>query len=91
MKELIEITSRYSPYCLQAVDESLVHHVTRDSYGGGSRALAGPRLQEIELPALHRELQILHVGIVPLQTVLGVEQLVVGFGKLLRHLSLVLD
>ena len=50
----------------------------RDAHGGGGGALAGPRLQEIELPALDGELDVLHVAEVPLEPVLRLEQLRVG-------------
>ena len=44
------------------------------------------RLQQIQLAALDRELEVLHVAEVPLEPVLRLEQLRVRLGQLRRHL-----
>ena len=59
------------------VDHALAHQGHRDADGGGGRALAGARLQEVELPFLDGELEVLHVLVVPLEAIGDRQQLVV--------------
>ena len=66
------------------VHHCLVHEIHRHLHGRRRRALAGARLQEIELALLDRELDVLHVLVVTLEAVGDGEQLVVD----LRHAAL---
>ena len=49
------------------VDHVLLLEVDRHLHRGPRRALAAPRLQEVERPLLDRELDVLHVLVVPLE------------------------
>ncbi len=86
MQQLVEVRGRNTPHSFDLVDQPFAHHVARDAHGGGGGALAGACLEEIELAALDRELQVLHVVVVALEPVLRVHQLLVRAGKLLRHI-----
>ena len=77
---------RYSKHRLDAIDQSFVHHVPRDPDRGGRRALAGTRLQQVQLSALDCEFEVLHVRVVSLQPLLRSDQLLVRLRKLLGHL-----
>ncbi len=59
------------------VDHVLVDEISGHLDGGARGALAGTRLQEIELALLHGELDVLHVLVMPLQAAGDLEDLVV--------------
>jgi len=56
-------------------DPALADEVDRDPHGGDARALAGPALQHPEAAVLDRELDVLHVAVVPLEQLLDAEEL----------------
>ena len=57
-----------------------------DAQRGGSGALRGARLEQIERSVLDRELDVLHVAVVLLEPVHRVEELVERLGQALAHL-----
>ena len=71
MEKLVELIGLDAFDRGSSVDQTFVDHVRRDSYRRGGRALSGSRLQEIEAAAFHRELDVLHVGEMPLEPLLG--------------------
>ena len=78
MQQLIELVGRNSQHRFGRRDHSLGDHVDGDAHGRRRGALPAPRLQEIEVAPLDRELDVLHVPIVPLQALLRSHQLLVG-------------
>ena len=68
-------------------DHALVHQVAGDLQGGGSGPLAVAALQHVQLTVLHGELHVLHVAVVILQDIADLDELVIGLGELLGHLS----
>jgi hypothetical protein len=48
-------------------------------------ALAAARLEDVEAPLLHRELDVLHVVIVFFEQILSAKQLIVGLGQSRAH------
>ena len=85
MKQLIEVVRVHALHRFGAADQSLIDHVPRDPHRGGRGPLAGPRLQQEQLPALDGELQVLHVAVMPLEPFLHGQQLGVGAGQPSRH------
>ena len=67
MQELVEGGGLDARDGLALVDQPLVHHIDGDLERRLGRALAGAGLQHIELAALHRELDVLHVAVMGLE------------------------
>ncbi len=67
-------------------DVAFFDHVGRDLHRGGGAALARTGLQDVELAALDRELDVLHVVVVLLELVRDVEELLVDLRLLLFEL-----
>ena len=63
---------------LGAVDRALLREVDGGAHGGQRRALGRARLQQPELAALDRELDVLDVAVLALEQLGGVEQAPVG-------------
>ena len=70
MQQLIELPGGNTAHCLHLVDEALAHHVPGDSHGSRGGSFPGTRLQQVQLPALDRELEVLHVAVVFLKPIL---------------------
>ena len=62
-------------------DQAFAHHVHRDAQRGLGGALAAAGLQDIQAVVFHREFNVLHVAVVPLQQVEGAAE----FGEHHRH------
>ena len=86
MQQLVELVGRDAQDGLLRRDHPLGDHLRRDADRGRRSALAGARLQEVERAALHRELDVLHVAVVPLEAVLRGEQLLVCTREPVGHL-----
>ena len=84
MEELVDVGRSDAHERLLLGDLPLVHHVDRDPHRGRRGPLPGSRLEEVELPFLDGELDVLHVAIVFLQDLADLEELLVD----LRHLLL---
>ena len=72
MEQLVELRRGNAANRLDVIDQPLADHVPRNLHGCRRSALTGPCLQQIKSSALHRELQILHVAVVPLESLLCV-------------------
>src|SRR3546814_2037624 len=66
-------------------DQPFGRHIDRDLERGLGGALAGARLEHPEMPALHRELDILHVAIMVFEQAEDLGQL--GIGRSEEHTS----
>ena len=87
MQELVEL-GRVDPRDrLVAVDQPFGRHVDRALDRGRRRPLRGARLQEVEVPLLDGELDVLHVAVVALERGHVLEQLVVRLGHALAQLG----
>ena len=67
MEQLVELRGIDTGNCLFTADQPLVDHRRRRFQRRGRRALRSARLQEIELPVLDGELDVLHVTVVLLE------------------------
>ncbi len=85
VQQRVELVRVDPSHGLVAVDHALALELARDPDGGRRRALAGPRLQQVERPALDGELDVLHVAVVPLEPLDRLDELVVGLRQLLGH------
>ena len=57
-------------------------HLDGNAEGCGRRSLAGAGLEQIELPLLDRELDVLHVAVVGLEAIERLDQLRIGLRQL---------
>ena len=71
---------------LVPVDELFAHHVDRDLDRRARRPLRAAGLEHEELPALDRELEVLHIAVVLLKTLRDPLELRVDLGQLVLHL-----
>jgi len=71
---------------VRSIDQAFANHIDCDLYGGGSGALAVPRLEHPQLAALDCELQILHVFVVAFEFVRDFDELIVDPGHVLLQL-----
>ena len=62
-------------------DQAFTHHVHRDAQRGLGGAFAAAGLQDIQAVVFHREFNVLHVAVVPLQQIEGAAE----FGEHHRH------
>ena len=85
VQELVELPGIDPRDGLLARDETLVDHLRGDAQRRGRRPLARARLQEIERPFLDRELDVLEVAVVGLESVERVDELVERLGHPLAH------
>src|SRR5687768_17389756 len=58
MEKLVKVASGHAQHCFLSYDETFVDHVARDANGSGRGTLTAPRLEQKQLAALHRELEI---------------------------------
>lgn len=86
MQQLIELLRVDAQNGLALVDQSFIDHLDRDPDGCRCGALAGACLQQIEGPAFHRELEVLHLAVVLLESLLHLEKLSVRLGQAMLHL-----
>ncbi len=66
-QQLLQLSRLDARHRLLLRDEALFHHVDRDVHRGLAGALGGAGLQHVQLAALDRELEVLHVLVVLLQ------------------------
>ena len=77
MQELVQVLRLDAHDSLPVVDQALANHVHREFHCRGAGALAVASLEHVELAFLDRELEVLHVAIVLLQSAGDGPQLVV--------------
>ena len=85
VQELVELGGIDPHDRLLARDQPLVDHLGGDPERRGCRPFPGARLEEVQRPLLHRELDVLHVAVVRLEQLERPDQLVVGRGHELAH------
>ena len=85
MEQLIQLVRVHSHDRSAPVDQALAHHVHRHLHGGLGRPLPGAGLEQVQRPALHRELDVLHVPVVLLQGGAYLLELGVQLGPPLGH------
>src|SRR5207237_3417060 len=71
-EELHDLPRLHALDRLALVDETFVDHVAGDLDRGEAGALAGAGLQQVQLARLDRELNVLHVAVVPLELLVDV-------------------
>ena len=87
VQELVEL-GRVDPRDrLVPLDQPFRGHVDRALDRGGRRPLRGARLEEVEVPLLDGELDVLHVAVVALERGHRLEELVVRLGHALAQLG----
>ncbi len=74
---------------LLAADQPVLRHLDGDAERGGGGALARAGLQHVQRVLLDRELDVLHVAVVPLQRVAYPQQLGIGLRQHHLHRQLV--
>src|SRR2546428_158331 len=75
MQELVDRGGIDAPDRRLAIDQALPDHVDGDLHRRRGGALADARLQHPQAAALDRELEILHVAVVPLELARGALEL----------------
>jgi len=80
VEELVELRRVDPRHGLLPLDQPFRRHVDRALDRRRRGALRRARLQEVELPLLHGELDVLHVAVVPLERAHRLEELVVRLG-----------
>ena len=83
MEQLLELHRLDAQQRRAAIDEALLRHLDRRADRGLGRALAGAGLQHVELAALDREFEVLHVAEMPLEPRSHLQQLAKGGRKAL--------
>ena len=83
VEDLLELVGVHAQQGLVLADHALVRHVHGDFHRGLCGALAGARLQHVELAPLDGELDVLHVPVVALQQIGDALQFLVGLGLFL--------
>jgi hypothetical protein len=86
VEEMVELRRVDPRDRVAAAQQPLLYHRDRGLDGGGSGALGGTGLQEVQPTLLHRELDVLDVAVVPLQPVDGLLELVEGGREGCAHL-----
>ena len=86
VQHLIQVLRIHALDRLALGEEPFVHHLDRDPERGLPRAGRPPRLEHEEAPLLDRELEVLHVAVMPLQPRRDLAQRGVGLRKLALHL-----
>ncbi len=86
MQELVDLARGHSAHRFARIDQALGHHVAGNAHGRRRGALSGPRLQQEQAAALHRELEVLHVPVMPLESLLRLEKLGVCLREPFLHL-----
>ena len=81
MQEFVELRGRDARDGGGGTDEAAAHHLHRHAKGGRTVPLSGPRLEHPEAVLLDRELDVLHVAVVPFQFVSDADKLLID----LRH------
>ncbi len=74
LEQLIQRLRGNSAQGLALVDHAFAHEIDGDAHGREAGALAGAALQNVELAALDRELEILHVAVVAFEHRLDAQQ-----------------
>jgi hypothetical protein len=85
VQELVELLRVDPCNRLLAGDQFLLDHVDRRLHRRRRRPFRRPRLQEVQVTVLHRELDVLHVAVVLLEPVHGREQLLERLWQPLFH------
>ena len=85
MEQLVELAGVDPRDGLLARDEVLIGHLDRDPERRLRGALAGSRLEDEQRAVLDRELDVLHLPVVPLEPVERVDEPCVGVGEQLAH------
>ena len=75
MQQLVERRGIDARDGVLAADQAFVRHVDGYAQGGARGALAVAGLQHPELAALHGELEVLHVAVVPLEQLRRLDEL----------------
>ena len=63
---MIELRGVDARDCVLAAQQPFLDHLGRGSDAGGGRPLGGAGLQQVQPSSLDRELDVLHVTVVPL-------------------------
>ncbi len=85
MEELVELARIDPRDGLLARDQCFVDHLDRGPQRRGGRPLPRSRLQDVELPLLDRELDVLQIAVVRLEAGERLHELLVGFGHPFLH------
>ena len=85
MEELVELARVDPRHRLLAREQALGGHLHRDPERGLRGALARSRLQQEELAVLDRELDVLHLAVVVLEPLEGLDEVVVRLRQALVH------
>mmetsp|Transcript_6723 Transcript_6723/g.17216 ORF Transcript_6723/g.17216 Transcript_6723/m.17216 type:complete len:986 (-) Transcript_6723:44-3001(-) len=85
VQQLVDVRGLHDLDGLLDVDHALRHQVHGNLHGPGARALAPAGLQHVQLPLLHRELDVLHVAVVLLQQLRVADQVLKRVRQRLLH------
>ena len=86
-KELVDVRRLDAPDRLLGRDDPLPDHVDGDLHGRRGGPLGRTRLEHVELAALDRELEVLHVPVVTLELLADAQELPVDRGHVRLHLA----
>ena len=85
MKQLVQRHGINPTDRVLLVDQAFLDHFDRHAKRRPRSALAGARLQHPKLALLHRELDVLHIAIMPLEQFEGLREFGKGVGHRLFH------